>query len=241
MGSRGFSVRLSSRWYLCTWKNPICAPPHLSEIPQRWLWNGSNVWLTMALSHPFKEDRLALPLSTPLSSRWSVVSHHLALCPQVMSQASQHFWSSEKQATCEDCFARQSACSVVSLPLRGFLFTLPPHPHPTFSPSLDCCHPVCIVLLPICPLTYLSHCLSLLLHPHPPHPNFIYLFPSLPSLSFPHNYLLFFSPFYLLSSFLSPLSSSYSHLPSLSPPPPPLHPPFLSLPPLSFIPLLLSL
>ena len=27
------------------------------------------VWLTMALSRPFKEDRLALPLSTPLSSR----------------------------------------------------------------------------------------------------------------------------------------------------------------------------
>ena len=31
------------------------------------------VWLTMAFSHPFKKDRLALPLSTPLSSRRSVV------------------------------------------------------------------------------------------------------------------------------------------------------------------------
>ena len=30
------------------------------------------VWLTMALSRPFKGDRLALPLSTPLSSRRSV-------------------------------------------------------------------------------------------------------------------------------------------------------------------------
>ena len=30
------------------------------------------VWLTMALSRPFKKDRLALPLSTPLSSRWSM-------------------------------------------------------------------------------------------------------------------------------------------------------------------------
>ena len=39
----------------------------------------------------------------------------LALCPQVVSQASQHFRSSEKQATCEGCFARQSICSVVSL------------------------------------------------------------------------------------------------------------------------------
>ena len=39
----------------------------------------------------------------------------LALCPQVVSQASQHFRSSEKQATCEGCFARKSICSVVSL------------------------------------------------------------------------------------------------------------------------------
>ena len=39
----------------------------------------------------------------------------LALCLQVVSQASQHFWSSEKQATSEGCFASQSICSVVSL------------------------------------------------------------------------------------------------------------------------------
>ena len=31
------------------------------------------VWLTMALSRPFKKDRLVLPLSTPLSSRRSMV------------------------------------------------------------------------------------------------------------------------------------------------------------------------
>ena len=35
----------------------------------------------------------------------------LALCLQVVFQASQHFRSSEKQATCEDSFARQSAQS----------------------------------------------------------------------------------------------------------------------------------
>jgi len=34
------------------------------------------MWLIIALSRPFKEDRLALPLSTPLSSRQSMV-----LCP----------------------------------------------------------------------------------------------------------------------------------------------------------------
>ena len=39
----------------------------------------------------------------------------LALCPQVLSQASQHLRSSEKQANCESCFAHQSICSVISL------------------------------------------------------------------------------------------------------------------------------
>ena len=39
----------------------------------------------------------------------------LALCLQVVSQVPQHFTSSEKQATCEGCFARQSVCSVISL------------------------------------------------------------------------------------------------------------------------------
>ena len=38
-----------------------------------------------------------------------------ALCPQVVSQAPQHFRSSEKQATREGRFPRQSICSVVSL------------------------------------------------------------------------------------------------------------------------------
>ena len=39
----------------------------------------------------------------------------LALYPQVVSQAPQHFRSSEKRATCEGCSARLSVCSVVSL------------------------------------------------------------------------------------------------------------------------------
>ena len=38
----------------------------------------------------------------------------LALCPQSVSQTSQRFRSSEKQATCEGCFACQSVCSVIS-------------------------------------------------------------------------------------------------------------------------------
>ena len=39
------------------------------------------IWLTMALSHPFKEDCLVFPLSMPLSSRWSMVlCHWLCAC-----------------------------------------------------------------------------------------------------------------------------------------------------------------
>ena len=44
------------------------------------------VWLTMALSRPFKEDCLAI-----IQAIDGVMS--LALCPQVVSQASQHFRS----------------------------------------------------------------------------------------------------------------------------------------------------
>ena len=47
------------------------------------------VRLTMALSRPFKEDRLALPLSTPLLRAIDGVMS-LALCPLVVSQSPQH-------------------------------------------------------------------------------------------------------------------------------------------------------
>ena len=73
------------------------------------------IWLTMAISGSFKEDCLALPLSMPLSSRQSMVVKPLALYPQVVSQAPEHFRSSKKQATCEGCFACQYICSVISL------------------------------------------------------------------------------------------------------------------------------
>ena len=44
----------------------------LRSFPRRRLWNSSNVRLID--NRPFKEDRLSLPLWTPLSSRRSVVS-----------------------------------------------------------------------------------------------------------------------------------------------------------------------
>ena len=70
------------------------------------------VWLTMALSRPFKEDCLALPLSSLFRAINGVMC--LALCPQEESQAPQHLRSSEKQATWEGCYARQSVCSAWS-------------------------------------------------------------------------------------------------------------------------------
>jgi len=63
----------------------------------------------MARYHPFKEDRQALPFSLPLSSVQAIDGFMpLDLCPQVVSQAPQHFRSSETQVTCGDCFAHQS-------------------------------------------------------------------------------------------------------------------------------------
>ena len=38
-----------------------------------------------------------------------------ALCQQGISQAPQHFRSSETQTTCDDCFVSKSLCSVISL------------------------------------------------------------------------------------------------------------------------------
>ena len=51
-------------------KAHMCSTPSLRRFPNGAFKTGPMfVWLTMALSRPFMEDRLALPLSTPLSSR----------------------------------------------------------------------------------------------------------------------------------------------------------------------------
>ena len=56
------SVHFSSTWYLCTRKSPF---PSVSfeTVPVF-------VWLTMALSRPFKENCRAHPLFAPFTSRW---------------------------------------------------------------------------------------------------------------------------------------------------------------------------
>ena len=109
-------VQFSLRWYLCARKSPYAFHSVSQRFPQRCLWNGSNVRLI--------DDS---PLSSfPITASSAFSFHHnvlhaidglisLPLCPQVVSQAPQHFRSSTTQATCEGCFARQSICSVISL------------------------------------------------------------------------------------------------------------------------------
>ena len=63
-------------------------------LSERW-------WPSLVLSLRIVERFLSSRLSAP-GDRYSVMS--LALCAQVMSQASQHFRSSEMQAICDGCF-----------------------------------------------------------------------------------------------------------------------------------------
>ena len=97
---------------MCSEK-PICAPPRLSEFPNVVLETVPMfVSLTMTLSRRFNGR------SSSASSFHAIQAidgeRSLALYPQVVSQASQYFRSSEKKATCEGCFARQSVCSLHS-------------------------------------------------------------------------------------------------------------------------------
>ena len=77
----------------------------------------------VSLTLPLKQFQCSSgPLSTFQRRSSSASSFHasllqafdgvmsLDLWPQVVSQASQHFRSSEKQVTCEGCFALQSVC-----------------------------------------------------------------------------------------------------------------------------------
>ena len=76
----------------------------LRIFPRRCLWNSCNVRLTAwrwpVLDH-FKEDRLALRILASLLQAIDHVISLAALRPQAVSQAPQHFRSSETQATCE--------------------------------------------------------------------------------------------------------------------------------------------
>ena len=101
---RGFicSVEFNSRWYLCARKSPYALHPVSQKFPQRCIWNVSNIRLiddgplSSYLGGSFSASYFNASLLQAISG---VVS--LALCPQVVSQVSQHFRSAEKQATCE--------------------------------------------------------------------------------------------------------------------------------------------
>ena len=95
---------------------PMCAPPRLSyKFSQFRLRNSPSVWPDgrQPFLVPFSEDPGVLPRPvSPPDER---------LCPQVVSQALQHFRSSEMRAAFGGCFARQSIYPATCLvtPSRG--------------------------------------------------------------------------------------------------------------------------
>ena len=99
---------------LCVRKSPYALHPVSQKFPERCLWNGSTVRLTdddPLSSFQGRSSSASSFNASFLQATNGVMS--LALCPQVVSQASQKFRSSEKQGTSEGCFARQSICCVV--------------------------------------------------------------------------------------------------------------------------------
>ena len=100
--------QFSSRGYLCAQKSPLALHAVSLTLPLKY---SSNARLIDdgCLSHPVNKGRLALPLSAPGAIDGVMYS---VLYLQVVSGAPPHFRSSEKQATCEGCFARQCICSI---------------------------------------------------------------------------------------------------------------------------------
>ena len=100
------SVQFSSRWYVCARESSHTHHFVTQEFPQCCLWNSSNVGLNACrwpFLVPLKKDRWVLPLNLRFSpqSRRSMVwwCDVLWLCAQqVVSQAPQHFRSSETQS-----------------------------------------------------------------------------------------------------------------------------------------------
>ena len=93
----------------------VCTQPLLPENSQGLPMKQLQIRFRMALSLPFKEDRRVLPLCTSQGIK-NVIS--LALCPQVVSDASHHFRSCETQATCDVMVALTA-----NLPARSVPFT----------------------------------------------------------------------------------------------------------------------
>ena len=102
----------SSRWCLCTCKSPYALHLTSQVFPQRHLWNSSNVCLIDDGPLSSFQGRLS-STSSFHASLLRVISGvlSLALCPQVVSQALQHFRSSKKKVTRESRCVCQSVCS----------------------------------------------------------------------------------------------------------------------------------
>ena len=114
----GFSVHLVDDGPLLSFQGRSC---NISSFHARLL-QAINSVMSLALCLQIDDGPLSFQGRLPSISSFSasllqvidgVMS--LALCPLVVFQALQHFRSSEKQATCEGCFACQSVCWVISL------------------------------------------------------------------------------------------------------------------------------
>ena len=102
-------------------KSPYVLHPISQKFPQHCLWNSFDVHLIDDVPLSSFRGKLSSASSFNASLLQAVNGvTSLALCLQVVSQASQHFRSSEKQATsdCEGCIACQSIYSVISLALN---------------------------------------------------------------------------------------------------------------------------
>jgi len=96
-------VQFSSRWYLCARRSPY--PLHFvsRKFLQRCLWNSFNAGLTDYGLFSFFQGRSSSASSFHASLLQAIDGVMvLASCQQVVSQAPQHFRSSEAQATWDD-------------------------------------------------------------------------------------------------------------------------------------------
>ena len=105
-------VRARARVYVCLY---LYCKRGRAILCQRCLGNISNVRLIDDGSLSSFQGRSSSALSFHASLFQAIDGvMSLVLCPLVVSQAPQHFISSETQAACEGCFARQPICSVVT-------------------------------------------------------------------------------------------------------------------------------
>ena len=111
-------IQFSSRWYLCTWKIPYALYPVYRKFPQCCLWNSSRVCLISSFQARF----LLSTSSFHTSLLWAIGDViTLALWPQVVSQAPQHFRPVSSSSTFQTFW--DASHLPASLSARSFPFT----------------------------------------------------------------------------------------------------------------------